>query len=125
MKFTKLVPNVFYTDIKTGLKLFVECHGFAITYDDLNSGNPFCVVQKDGLALHLIQSEEFAAKDRPELRLETEDIETVYSHVKENFPELLHPNSKQVTLKPWKAKEFALLDESGVCLVVQEWMNPL
>jgi hypothetical protein len=121
VKYLKIVPNVFYADIKDGLKLFVECLGFKVGYDDLKSENPFCVVEKDGLGLHLIQSEEFAIKDRPELRLETDDINAVYKKVKENFPELLHPNAKEITVKPWKAREFALRDESGVCIVVQQW----
>ncbi|MCW3086516.1 MAG: hypothetical protein JWP12_3882 [Bacteroidetes bacterium] len=30
MKFNKLIPNVFYTDAKVGLKTFVDCLGFKI-----------------------------------------------------------------------------------------------
>ena len=108
MKFAKLVPNVFYTDINVGLKLFVECLEFKIGYDDLKSDEPFCVIEKDGIAIHLIQSKEFAEKDRPEMRLETENIEEVYYKVSTKFPELLHPNSKELSLKPWGVKEFAL-----------------
>jgi hypothetical protein len=121
MKFTKLVPNVFYSDIRVGLNLFVECLGFSIGYDDLKSESPFCVVEKDGLAVHLIQSEEFAIKDRPEIRLETNDIEEVYRQIKTTFPELIHPQSNEVSLKPWGAREFALKDESDVCIVIQQW----
>jgi len=123
MKFTKLVPNIFYADIKVGLNLFVECLEFAIGYDDLKSEEPFCVVEKDGLGIHLIQSKEFAVKDRPEIRLETNNIEEVYSKVKSAYPELLHPNSKEITLKPWRAKEFALKDDSDVCVIIQQWEN--
>ncbi len=121
MKFTKLSPNIFYTDIKIGLKLFVDCLEFKISYDDLDAQEPFGVIEKDGLGVHLIQSKEFAEKDRPELRLETNNIEEVYSKVKANFPTLLHPNSKEISLKPWGAKEFALHDESGVCVIIQQW----
>ncbi|MBS1627685.1 MAG: hypothetical protein JSR09_09405 [Bacteroidetes bacterium] len=121
MKFIKLSPNVFYADIKIGLKLFVECLEFTISYDDLNSSNPFCVIEKDGLGLHLIQNKEFADKDRPEIRLETNNIEEVYNSVTKKFPELLHPNSKNISIKPWRAKEFALKDESDVCIIIQQW----
>ena len=121
MKFTKLSPNIFYSDIKVGLKLFVECLEFRITYDDLKSAEPFCVIEKDGLGMHLIESKEFAEKDRPELRLETNKIEDVFNKVSSSFPELLHPNSKEITLKPWGAKEFALKDESDVCIIIQQW----
>ncbi len=121
MIFKTLTPNIFYTDISVGLRLFVDCLGFSIAYDDLLSSTPFCVIKKDGLKACLYQNEEFALKDRPEFRLETDQIDEVYAHVKEHYPDLLHPNGNTVTLKPWQAREFALLDSSGVCIIVQQW----
>lgn len=121
MNFNKLVPNIFYEDINVGLRLFVDCLEFKIGYSELNSDNPFCVVEKDQLKVHLVQSEEFAVKDRPELRIETDNIDEVYSKIKSSHPEMLHPNSNKVTLKPWNAKEFAIRDDSGVCIILQEW----
>ena len=122
MKFITLVPNIFYADIKTGLQLFVDCLGFVITYNDLASQEqPFRVIERDGLKMHLIQSEAFAAKDRPEIRLETDDIEAVYAEIKEKFPALLHPNLKEIKSQPWKVREFALRDASDVCIIIQQW----
>ena len=121
MKFTKLVPNIFYTDIKVGLDLFVDCLEFTIGYDDLQSENPCCVAEKDGLALFIFQNKEFAEKDRPELRLQTNNIEDVYDKVKLTHPELFHPNLNTVTLRPWGAREFALRDKSDVCIIIQQW----
>ena len=121
MKFTKLVPNVFYTDIKMGLRLFIECLEFNIGHDELNSHQPFCVIEKDGLRINLFQNKEYAEKDRPEFRLVTDNIEDVYKKVSSTHPEFLHPNFKGVTLRPWGAKEFALKDESDVCIIIQQW----
>ncbi len=122
MKFTRLMPNIFYADIKIGLGLFVECLEFTIVHDDLGSDEqPFCVIHKDNLGLLLIQSAEFAAKDRPELRLVTEDIEEVYNTIAAKHPQYLYPSQTQVTLKPWGAKEFALKDDSDVCVIIQQW----
>ena len=121
MKFTKLIPNIFYSDIQVGLNLFVECLEFTIGFDDLKSDEPSCIAEKDSLAIFIIQSKEFAEKDRPELRLQTTNIEEVYTKVKSRFPELLHPNSNKITLQPWGAKEFALLDQSDVCVIIQQW----
>ena len=121
MKFTKLVPNIFYTDINVGLKLFIDCLEFEIGYDDLNAAEPCCVAGKDGLAIFIIQSKEFAEKDRPELRLQTDNIKEVYAKVRSSHPELLHPNAKAISLRPWGAKEFALRDESDVCVIIQQW----
>ncbi len=118
MTFTKLIPNIFYVDISVGLQLFVNCLGFEIAYNNFKAEeDPFCILKKDGLAIHLLQNEEFALRDRPELRLETESIEDAYEAVYKSYPNLLHPNLNTITDRPWKTREFALLDESGVCVV--------
>lgn len=120
MHFTKLVPNIFYRDIKSGLRIFVDCLEFTIGHDEIDSENPFCVVEKDGLRVNLFQNREYAEKDNPEFRLVTNNIEEVYKKVSENFPELLHPNLSRVTLRPWNAKEFALMDDQ-IGIIIQEW----
>jgi len=121
MRFTKLVPNVFYEDIKDGLNLFVDCLEFTIGYNDLDSENPCCIVQKDLLSIFLFQNKEFADKDRPEMRLHTNNIEEVYAKVTKTHPQFLHPNLNKVTLRPWGAKEFALRDKTDVCVIIQQW----
>ena len=120
MKFTKLVPNVFYTDIKVGLKLFIDCLEFNIGYDELNSDQPFCAIEKDGLSILLFQNKEYAEKDRPEFRLVTNDIEEAYKKISSTHPEFLHPSLKEISIRPWGAKEFALKDDSDVCIIIQQ-----
>jgi hypothetical protein len=121
MKFNKLIPNIFYTDINVGLDLFVNCLEFTIGYDDLKAEMPCCIAEKDGLAIFMFQNQEYAEKDRPEFRLQTNNIEEVYAKVKSTHPELLHPNLKVITRRPWGAKEFALKDKSDVCIIIQQW----
>ena len=122
MKFTKLVPNVFYTDIQVGLRTFIECLEFSIGHDEINTANPFCVVEKDGLRVNLFQNKEYAEKDHPEFRLVTNDIEEVYKAVASKCPDLLHPNLSKITLRPWGAKEFALMDKQ-IGIVFQQWQG--
>ena len=121
MRFTKLVPNIFYENIKDGLALFVDCLDFEISYNDLKSENPCCVVQKDTLSVFLIQDKEFADKDRPEIRLHTDNIEDAYANISGAHPQFLHPNLNKITLRPWGAKEFALKDNTNVCVIIQQW----
>ncbi|MEI9921333.1 MAG: hypothetical protein WDO14_21490 [Bacteroidota bacterium] len=121
MKFTKLVPNIFFEDIKDGLNLFVDCLEFTIGYDDLKSANPCCVVNKDTLSVFLFQNKEYADKDRPEIRLHTDNIEEAYSKISKTHPQFLHPNLNRVTVRPWGAKEFALRDKTNVCVIIQQW----
>lgn len=120
MHFTKLVPNIFYKDMQTGLRTFVECLEFEITHDETASANPFCVVEKDGLRINLFENAAFAENDHPEFRLVTENIDEVYQRVSSLFPDLLHPNLKVVTVRPWTAKEFALTDKQ-IGIVFQQW----
>lgn len=120
MKFSKLVPNIFYTDIKDGVKLFVDCLEFKVTHEEFSSYTPFCVLERDGMRINLFQDKSLAKEHHPEFRLVTENIEEVYTHVSEHFPGLLHPNLSKVTLRPWGAKEFAIRD-SQLGIVFQEW----
>jgi hypothetical protein len=121
MRFTKLVPNIFYEDINDGLNLFIDCLEFSIGYSDFESENPCCVVQKDALSLFLLQNKEFAEKDRPEIRLHTDNIEDAFAKISHTHPQFLHPNLNTITLRPWGAKEFAIKDNTNVCVIVQQW----
>lgn len=121
MRFTKLVPNIFYEDIKDGLTLFIDCLEFNVGFSDFDSEHPCCVVQKDDLSVFLLQNKEFAEKDRPEIRLHTDDIEEVFEKTSRTHPHLLHPNLDKITLRPWGAKEFALKDNTNVCVIIQQW----
>ena len=120
MTFTKLVPNVFYSDIKDALKLFVDCLEFNIEHDELKSDNPFCVVEKDGLRINLFENKELAKEHNPEFRLVTNNIDEVCKKISSSHSEFLHPNLSKVTLRPWGAKEFALKD-TQLGIVIQQW----
>ncbi|HXB91273.1 MAG TPA: hypothetical protein VNU72_03245 [Puia sp.] len=120
MHFTKLVPSIFYKDIQTGLHTFVECLEFSIGHEELHAEQPFCVLNKDALSIMLFQNTEYAEKEHPELRLVTNDIEEVYEKVASRFPDLLHPNLREVTLRQWGAKEFAMLD-GQIGIRFQQW----
>jgi hypothetical protein len=120
MNFSKLVPSVFYEDITEGLKLFVDCLQFTIGYQEFNSAQPFCVLEKDGLKITIFQDAQLAKEHNPELRLETNNIEAVYAKVAASHPELLHPNLAKVTIRPWGAKEFAIRDNQ-LGIRIQQW----
>jgi len=120
MNFTKLVPNVFYTDINDALKLFIDCLEFNIEHNELKSDNPFCVVERDGLRINLFENKELAKEHNPEFRLVTNNIAEVYKQISSSYPEFLHPNLSEITLRPWGAKEFALMDKQ-LGIVIQQW----
>lgn len=120
MIFSKLVPSVFYADISDGLKLFVDCLHFSIEHKDLHTAAPYCVLEKDGIRIMVFQDEPLAKEHYPELRIETYNIEEVYTKISNSHPHLLHPNLNKVTLRPWGAKEFAIKD-TQVGIRFQQW----
>lgn len=68
----------------------------------------------------VFQDEQLAQEHYPELRLETDNIEEVYSIVSACNPHLLHPNLNKVTIRPWGAKEFAIKDNQ-LGIRFQQW----
>jgi hypothetical protein len=122
VNFTKLVTGIFYADIQLALKTFIDCLEFTLCHSELQSSNPFCVVDKDGLSIMLFQNAAYAEKEHPEIRLVSNNINEVYEKVASKFPELLHPNLKEVTMRPLGAQEFAMLD-GQVGIGVQQWGN--
>ena len=113
----RLIPKVFYADIKVGLDLFVRCLGFEVLYQD----DAITVLGRDGAKVYLMQNAELAALDRPELSIETDNIIEIFNEIQARAPEVLHPNSKTVQHKPWGAQEFAVIDSSMVCVVFRQW----
>lgn len=113
----RLVPKIFFDRMEDGLDLFVDCLGFTVLHRD----GSLAVVGRDGAKAYIVESAEYAAKDRPEVAIETDDIAAIYEEVAAKRPDVLHPNVPRVTRRPWGALEFALLDATGVCIVFRQW----
>ncbi|WP_392543218.1 DinB family protein [Oryzobacter telluris] len=115
---TRIVPTAFYADLSVGLDLFVDGLRMEVVHRD----GDLAVVERHGAKLNLVHNAEAAAHaERPEYGLETDDIESVFADVSARRPDLLHPNLSRITLRPWGAREFALLDSTTVCVVVRQW----
>ena len=114
---TQLVPKIFFDHMDEGLDLFVNCMGFKVLYRD----SSLAVVARDGAKAYVVESPEYAVKDRPEIAIETDSIADLYAEISSRRPDMLHPNSKLVAKKPWGAQEFAVLDKTGVCVVFRQW----
>lgn len=113
----RLIPKIFYDRLDQGLDLFESCLGFQVRYRD----DGLAVVERDGAKAYIVASPEFAAKDRPEVAIETDDIQGLYDEIKARRPEMLHPNLSTIVQRPWGALEFAVLDKTTVCVVFRQW----
>ncbi|HEY4416169.1 MAG TPA: hypothetical protein VGO57_10790 [Verrucomicrobiae bacterium] len=114
---TRLIPKLFFNHLSEGLDLFVNCLGFKVLYQD----DDLAVVERDVAKAYIVESPEWAAKDRPEIAIETDSIEELFAEISMKKPEMLHPNSKAISKKPWGALEFAILDPTGVCVIFRQW----
>lgn len=115
--FKNLIPKIFYAHLQDGLDFFVDGLGFSVLYRD----DGMAVIARDGAKAYLVQNAECAALDRPELSVDTDHIETLFAEMSARAPQLLHPNSNRIALKPWGAREFAMLDKTTVCVVFRQW----
>lgn len=113
----RLIPKVFYSKLDDGLDLFVGCLGFHVLYRE----GDLSIVERDGAKVYLVEDAEFAAKDRPELAIETDTIEDFYEEIRTQHSDMLHPNGKTVSRKPWGALEFAVRDKTDVCIIFRQW----
>lgn len=113
----RLIPKVFYDTLEEGLDLFVNCLGFETRYRD----EDLAVVERDGAKAYVVASPEYAAKDRPEIAIETDNIHELYDEIKARRPGMLHPNGNTIQKKPWGALEFAVLDKTTVCVIFRQW----
>ncbi len=115
---SRFVATVFYEDVSVGLDLFRDGLGMSVVHEDAG----FYVLEREGAKIQLSENAEAAAhSERPELGLETDDVDAVFADVSTRRPDLLHPNLPTVRMRPWGAREFALLDATTVCVVVREW----
>jgi hypothetical protein len=112
----RLVPNIFFDKLGDGLELFVTSLGFSVLHQD----GELAVVARDGAKAYLVESPEFAAKDRPEIAIETDTIEGIFEEVCARAPQLLHPNANRIETKPWGFREFGVLDKTGVCVIFRQ-----
>ena len=115
--FKNLIPKIFYERLQDGLEFFVDGLGFEVLYRDAG----MAVIGRDGAKAYIVQNPECAALDRPELSVDTDDIDAIFGEMSTRSRHLLHPNSNSVSLKPWGAREFAMLDKTTVCVIFREW----
>jgi len=113
----RLIPKIFYDTLDEGLGFFESCLGFQVRYRD----DTLAVIERDGAKAYIVASPEYAAKDRPEIAIETDNIYELYEEIKAKRPGMLHPNLNSVRKQPWGSLEFAVLDKTTVCVVFRQW----
>lgn len=115
--FRNLIPKIFYDELQTGLAFFVDGLGFRVGYQDAD----MAVVERDGAKAYLVRSPGHEGGERPDLGIDTDDIDAVFAELSARAPQFLHPNADRIALRPWGAREFAMLDPTTVCVTFRQW----
>lgn len=116
MALVQIIPEIYYHEISTALKFFVDGLGFSLVYE----GDPLYIVKRDEITIMLSVDAAFADGDRPQLRIATDQIDEIYNEIKQRSPEVLHPNLNYVKDQDWGLREFAALDPTTVCIIFQQ-----
>ncbi len=75
--------------------------------------------RKNVLRINLLENEALAKEHNPEFRRVTDVIDEVYKKVASSHPEFLHPNLKEITLRPWG--EGIRFDGRQLGIIIQQW----
>jgi hypothetical protein len=122
MTLIAVIPNVFYEDLEVGIAFFCDGMGYRNAYRA--EDDALCIVRRDTTIFHLCKNVDLARGDRPEFRISTDDIDAYHREIVARAPHILHPNGREVADKPWGLREFAMLDPSGVCVIVEQPITP-
>lgn len=99
---------------------FYEQLGFTTTYRE---GNPvtMAIVRRDSAEIFLQKNDDKHLAEWTTFRIQVEQIEQLYQEFQAKDGGIIHPNGK-LQMKPWGAKEFAILDLAGVCITFYEFL---
>jgi hypothetical protein len=64
------------------------------------------------LRINLFENENLAKVHHPEFKLVTNDIEEVYKRLLSSHLQFLHPNLREVTLRPWGCKRICVNEQT-------------
>ena len=123
----KLVPILPSKNIPESLEFYQRVYGFSSAWawtramqqlTEFSDANPKDIMYggvSEPLIVHFWFSDEKQVLESAGLRIEVEDIETMYATCQ--AANCVHPNAPLET-KPWGAKEFGTLDPSGVLITI-------
>jgi uncharacterized glyoxalase superfamily protein PhnB len=117
--FLNVAPLIPARDVEEGIAFYRNALGFELTCRDADPAQ-FAIVGRDGVKLHLFANQDKHLADWTSLRIEVEQIDTLYGRCQENG--CVHPNGS-LGSRPWGTREFSIIDPSGVCIAFVEQAN--
>lgn len=111
-------PKLPFLNSEVTLGYYVNQLGFELVAD---FGN-YLIVKKDQIEIHFFKFQELSPADNyGQVYIRTENIDALYTNLLAKKV-AIHPNGK-LEPKPWKQKEFALLDPDNNLLTFGETIS--
>ena len=92
--FKNLIPKVFYDRLRDGIEFFVDGLGFEALYQDA----VMAFIARDSAKAYLVQSPAYAARDRPELAIDTGNVDEIVTEASRRSPPSSHSGDAGVAL---------------------------
>ncbi len=108
-------------DLEQTVAFYEQQLGFQCIHQE---GDPIhmAIVKRDSAQIFLLKNGDKHLAEGTSLRINVNQIEELYAEFQAKGGEMIHPNGKLET-KPWRMKEFVVLDPTGVCLTFCEPAN--
>jgi uncharacterized glyoxalase superfamily protein PhnB len=112
-----VAPRLIANDVVRSANWYKENLGFKLI-SLYWEGNPeYAILERDGVEIHLTKAAVRPEENDNMLYIRVNGIEELYEHCSKR--ELVHPNGPLQT-KPWKQREFSVIDPNGALLTFGE-----
>ncbi|MBL7986822.1 MAG: VOC family protein [Chlorobi bacterium] len=107
-------------DVLATAQFYIHHLGFQQGWDDGATPPQNLELHRDAISFVLYQTDNRLLSEWSTFRIEVQDVEGLYNHLKATAPEAIHRNGA-LGIRPWGATEFAVLDPTGVCITFYEF----
>jgi catechol 2,3-dioxygenase-like lactoylglutathione lyase family enzyme len=105
------IPVLASLDITRSVSFYRDMLGFVVVHAE---PGVYAVLSRDDIQLHLWSCAERRIAENTSCRVQVKGLDSLYA---EYAPKaVLHPNASDIRLRPWGAREFVVLDDSGNCI---------
>lgn len=113
-KLMSAIPVLPQTNVIKAAEFYRSKMGFKrlFAYDD-----DYAAVGRDGIVLHFYKCDDKHVAENTSCRVIVENVDRLFAEFEPAG--IIHPNGT-LESKPWGMREFAILDEAGVCITFGE-----
>jgi len=117
VRFKNVAPRLIAKDVVKTAEWYRENLGFTILRLYSETNPEYALLERDGVEIHLTKGEVLPKDNDNMLYIRVSGIDELYAECVKR--RLVHPNGP-LQLKPWRQREFSVLDRNGALLTFGE-----